>query len=444
MDNKSIQMATAEKSFALRAVALCEQTDTVDDWNLDALKITDKSSDGDAIKRTTAYWHQFWDRSYIITNGGAGITIPANKQPLRVGFDSGNQNKFPGELVRAAVYNRVLSTGEIAKLASVPHDQPSPIVADATPDVSSAFTLEAWIKADKLEPGRIFDKLTAGHRDGFLLDTHPGDTLRLIAGETMLNAPAGILTANEWHHVTATMEPASGSLRLFLDGKVVAETLPDGVSPITRAYTLQRYVQACEGRGNYPIKFNGGIFTVEPMAMGLPFNPDYRAWGDCFWWQNTRHMYHPMLASGDFDMMDPLFKMYEACRPLCEARAELNHHCKGCYFPETMTIWGTYSNGDYGWKRDGHKPEDVLCPYWQYAWNQGPELVGLLLDRWDYTEDPMFLKQYVLPMASSVLQYFDTRFKKDSAGKIILDPDQSVETFWHGRHQRHAHHGGSD
>jgi len=143
-------------------------------------------------------------------------------------------------------------------------------------------------------------------------------------------------------------------------------------------------------------------------------------------------MYHPMMASGDIDMTDPLFALYGNVRPLCEARAKIYHQCEGCYFPETMTIWGTYSNGDYGWNRKGHKPQDVLCPYWQYAWNQGPELVGLMLDRWDYTRDPQFLQQQLLPMAESVLKYFDTRFRKDAQGKIILDPTQSVETYWSG------------
>ena len=83
---------------------------------------------------------------------------------------------------------------------------------------------------------------------------------------------------------------------------------------------------------------------------------------------------------------------------------EIYHGAQGCYFPETMTVWGTYSNGDYGWNRTGHKPKDVLCPYWQFAWNQGPELVALMLDRWDYTGDKTFLKEEVLPMAESVLR----------------------------------------
>ena len=85
-----------------------------------------------------------------------------------------------------------------------------------------------------------------------------------------------------------------------------------------------------------------------------------------------------------------------------------------------MTVWGTYSNNDYGWNRKGHQPKDVLAPYWCYAWNQGPELVALMLDRWDYTENETFLKEQVLPMAESVLAYFDTRFKKDANGKIVL------------------------
>jgi hypothetical protein len=143
-------------------------------------------------------------------------------------------------------------------------------------------------------------------------------------------------------------------------------------------------------------------------------------------------MYHPMLASGDFEMMKPFFQLYENVRPLCEARAKLYYGADGCYFPETMTVWGTYANGDYGWNRDGHPARDILCNYWRYAWNQGPELVSLMLDYWDYTRDKAFLTQQALPMAVSVLKYFDTRFKRDEKGALILDPTQAVETFWWG------------
>ncbi len=213
---------------------------------------------------------------------------------------------------------------------------------------------------------------------------------------------------------------------------VSSPATPEVGASITRGYMLQRFVQACQGRGAWPIKFNGGFYTVEPVALGQNFDPDYRNWGDCHWWQNVRHMYHPMLTSGDVEMMNPLFRLYEASRALANNRSAIYHGCAGAYFPETMTLFGTYSGGDYGWKREGLKPKDVQCPWWDDAWNQGPELVALMLDRWDFTRDTGFLRRRALPMAQDVLTWFDTRFRKDDRGRIVLDPTQVVETYWSG------------
>ena len=48
-----------------------------------------------------------------------------------------------------------------------------------------------------------------------------------------------------------------------------------------------------------------------------------------------------MLAAGDFEMMAPLFRMYESARPLAEARTRIYHGAQGSYYPETVTVWGT-------------------------------------------------------------------------------------------------------
>jgi hypothetical protein len=197
---------------------------------------------------------------------------------------------------------------------------------------------------------------------------------------------------------------------------------------ITRGYELQRYMQACDGRGTLPIKFNGGAFTLPPD--GKIDDSDYRRWGDCHWWQNIRHMYYPMMESGDFEMTDPFFRMYEGVVPLCEARAKIYEGVDGAYFPETMTIWGTYASRDYGWDRTDHVSSDVLCPWWAKTRNQGPELVGMMLDRWDYTQDTAFLQNQLLPMATAVLTYFDERFPRDPQGKLVLTPTQVIETYW--------------
>jgi alpha-L-fucosidase 2 len=111
---------------------------------------------------------------------------------------------------------------------------------------------------------------------------------------------------------------------------------------------MQRWMTATEGRGPAPMKFNGGIFTVgqEPPA-GTPYdpekgelNPDYRAWGSNYWFQNQRLVYWPMIASGDFDTLAPFYKMYLNALPLAKDHTALT------IFPETMYFWGLPNNND--------------------------------------------------------------------------------------------------
>ncbi len=438
------------KSIDLRIATFTAQTDTVDQW-LTGLKQEEARSANAAKSEaaTKAWWEEFWSRSWVFVEGDSSGGIPTNMHQLRIGAASTGSNLLPGELRRASVYTRVLSESEVQQLfqskdgvAPIAEgrfaswtgtDLPKPnnhMEYGGKLDLDRGLTLEAWFKSDSLKDGRIFDKVTAGGSDGFLFDTNPGDGLRLIVGQTVLAAPH-CLEAGRWTHVAATYDARTAEAAIYLDGKRLAHR--DGMtgSAITRGYILQRFVQACQGRGEFPIKFNGGYYTVEPKAMGMPYNADFRNWGDCHWWQNVRHMYHPMLMSGDFEMMRPLFRLYEKAVPLAESRSKKYHGCEGVYFPETMTVFGTYSGGDYGWKREGLQPKDCQCPWWQYAWNQGPELVSLMLDRWDWTRDSQFLKTEALPMAEAVLRYFDTRFAKKD-GKIVLDPAQAVETYWSG------------
>ncbi len=231
-------------------------------------------------------------------------------------------------------------------------------------------------------------------------------------------------------------------MALYLDGKLVKESPgiyddPSPESPLTRAYILQRWVAACGGRrvsGDraFPIKFNGSIFTVDPgFTEGQTFNADWRKWGGCFWWQNTRLPYYPMLAAGDFDLMDPLFRFYEDAVPGSRARARLYHGVEGVYFPETITTFGAYSNGDYGWDRTGAQPSDVHCPWWQYSWQQGLELAQIMLDYAAYTGDGEFLRERAIPLANGALEHYDSRFARDAAGRLRITPTQAVETYWH-------------
>ena len=115
-----------------------------------------------------------------------------------------------------------------------------------------------------------------------------------------------------------------GLRRIYLNGKLVKEERGDPAGDkLTRGYVLQRFMNACAGHGGSPIKFNGSIFTVEAKPGASPEtpdgDPDWRRWGGNYWFQNTRLAYWPMLAAGDFEMLEPWFRMYQGALALSKA-----------------------------------------------------------------------------------------------------------------------------
>jgi len=202
---------------------------------------------------------------------------------------------------------------------------------------------------------------------------------------------------------------------------------------VTRGYTLQRWMSACAGRGALPFKFNGSIFTVENRDGDNPTSdPDWRAWGGDYWYQNTRLPYWPMLASGDYDLMRPLFTMYFDTLELAKARNRLWFNCEGAYITETMSFWGLMSNGDYGWNRSGKQSSEMVNSFIRWIWSSGLDLSMMMLDYYEHTQDQQFLKQQLLPWTDAMVLHFDTRFKRDAAGKLIISPSQAVETYQGG------------
>jgi hypothetical protein len=200
---------------------------------------------------------------------------------------------------------------------------------------------------------------------------------------------------------------------------------------LTQAYILQRYMAASSGRGHFPIKFNGSIFTADPQytVESSNFSPDYRNWGNEFWWQNTRLPYYAMFASGDFDLMHPFFKFYLDRMPAFRTMASKYYGAKGIFIPETVSVFGTYSNGDYGWDRSGVTSNEVTNEYIRHIWVQGLELSKIMLDYYAYTGDSLFLVEKALPVIRDALLYFDSRFVTES-GKMRIEPTQSLETYW--------------
>ncbi len=212
------------------------------------------------------------------------------------------------------------------------------------------------------------------------------------------------------------------------DGSDMAED--NDAFMVSRAYALQRFIDACAGRGNHPIKFNGSIFTVP--AKGTSGGADYRRWGPGYWWQNTRLPYLSMCTSGDYDLMQAFFKMYaEDIYEICKQRTHKYFGFEGAYFPECMYFWGSVFTSTYGWTPYEERADKLQESGWhKWEWIGGPELVFMMLDYFDHTRDEEFLKDKIIPVANDVIRFFDHYYATDENGKLIMYPSMACETWW--------------
>ena len=199
---------------------------------------------------------------------------------------------------------------------------------------------------------------------------------------------------------------------------------------VTRAYTLQRFITACAGRGAYPIKFNGSIFNVP--YPDKPGDADYRRWGPGYWWQNTRLPYLSMCTAGDYDLMQPLFKMYaDDVFELSKYRTRYYFGHDGAYFPECIYFWGACFSETYGWVPFEEREDKLQTSRWhKWEWVCGPELVCLMLDYYEHTGDETFLWEKIFPVAREVMAFFENYYKTGSDDKLVMHPSQAVETWW--------------
>jgi alpha-L-fucosidase 2 len=202
---------------------------------------------------------------------------------------------------------------------------------------------------------------------------------------------------------------------------------------VTQSYAMQRWMEACGGRGALPMKYNGSIFTVgqEPppgtdtSAKGQR-DPDYRSWGGNFWFQNQRHLYWPLMASGDEDILAPFIKMYLDDLPLEKDRVKVHFNHSGASYPETMYFWGTQNNNDFGWGNSDNVGKNTWV---RYHIEGSLELIAMMLDRYDYTQDSDFAKTSLVPIAEAVTTFYDQHWKRGPDGKIRMNPATSIETY---------------
>ncbi|MEN6336656.1 MAG: DUF5703 domain-containing protein [Phycisphaerales bacterium] len=401
------------------------------------------------------WWASFWGRSWIraatssqIPSSPVESIVPANEHAVRIGLDQSGGNRYTGEIGRASVFSSPLTDAQVKELATLdrgatPPQPPArlwtgattgPIPDSASWDFSRGFAIEAWLNPQELPAGgaRIVDKITPGGADGFLFDTFPGNSLRLICGSAQLSVKDA-LPAGRWTHVAAVADSQAGGCRIYVNGKLAAgssqEAVADQAAHVSRMYHLQRFVNACAGRGAYPIKFNGSLFTV---PAGDRDDPDYRRWGPGYWWQNTRLPYFSMCTSGDFDLMEPLWRMYAGpVLELSKYRTKLYCGHEGAFLPECIYFWGPVFSETYGWTPFEQRTDKLQeSGYHKWEWVGGLELCWMMLDYYEHTLDRKFLQDTAVPFAHEILTFFDRHYSTDAQGKLLMQPSQALETWW--------------
>lgn len=209
---------------------------------------------------------------------------------------------------------------------------------------------------------------------------------------------------------------------------------------MARNYQLFRYLLGCNAFGSSPTKFNGGLFTVDPVMTDttLTFTPDFRNWGGgTHTAQNQRLVYWPMLKSGDAEMMTPQFDFYRHTLKNAEIRSEVYWNHKGASFTEQLENFGLPNPAEYGWKRPAGYDKGMEYNAWlEYEWDTVLEFCQMILEQERYTGKD--ISKY-LPLLESSVHFFNEHYQYlarqrgskalDGNGKLVLYPGSGAETY---------------
>jgi len=221
---------------------------------------------------------------------------------------------------------------------------------------------------------------------------------------------------------------------------------------VGRNYQLFRYMLACNAYGEYPTRFNGGNFTYDPCYTLYrdsyrPENepPDYRAWGNSYTAQNQRHLYWPLLKSGDFEMMLPEFDFYRRALKNAELRTRVYWNHEGCSFTEQIENFGLPIGACYGWEGSYSGGRNRSADF-----EQGVQVSGAC--RYEFVHQLdfsyMILQYYrysdreiacYLPFIKSSVKFFDKHYqfrhrqrtgeRLDEKGNLVIYPSVGCESF---------------
>lgn len=210
---------------------------------------------------------------------------------------------------------------------------------------------------------------------------------------------------------------------------------------VGRNFQLFRYMLACNSKGNWPTKFNGGLMTVDPTftdSINKKLTPDYRSWGGgLHTMQNQRLVYFPAIKNGDWDFLQSQLEFYFRILKNAELRTKVYWNHGGACFTEQMENYGLPDYAEYGLDRPADYNPGVEYNAWlEYTWDTVFEFCLMMLEEQRYTGKDISTS---IPFIESCLQFFDEHYQYlakqrgrrglDGNGKLILYPGSGAETY---------------
>ena len=220
---------------------------------------------------------------------------------------------------------------------------------------------------------------------------------------------------------------------------------------MVRNYELFRYMLGCNAYGQWPTKFNGGLFTFDPLFVASPpalpigegateeiYTPDYRKWGGgTMTAQNQRLVYWPMLKSGDADMMKAQLDTYLRMLPTAKLWAQHFWGHGGACFPEQIENSGLPNPAEYGKPKPGQDRGVGRNAWLEYEWDTALEFCMMSLQAREYAPETSWDKYE--PLIAECLKFFDEHYQYeankrgaktfDGNGKLVIYPGSGCETY---------------
>ncbi|PRD49238.1 DUF5703 domain-containing protein [Sphingobacterium haloxyli] len=267
---------------------------------------------------------------------------------------------------------------------------------------------------------------------------------------------AGPVSLGEWHQQVETLSKTSESKarikkrnldwwrafweRSYIRVQPANPNERDESWQVGRNYQLFRFMLAANAYGEYPTKFNGGLFTYDPSSIDstMNFTPDFRNWGGgTHTAQNQRLVYWPMLKSGDFDMLPAQFKFYQRIQGNAEWRSKVYWGHAGASFTEQIENFGLPNPAEYNWKRPESHDKGLQYNAWlEHQWDTVLEFCMMMLETANYSDAD--IRPYI-PFIESCLRFFDEHYQYrakqlgskilDQNGHLIFYPGSSAETY---------------